>query len=99
MQAQVGDRLCVHGHTVGHGNHWLEIVEVRGAAGGPPYLVRYPDGHEAVVFPGPDAVVEGSPESGGAGRAGGGMPVETGVGLGRSEPTSFEPEEDDGGRG
>jgi hypothetical protein len=36
----------------------VEIVEVRGADGGPPYLVRYEDGHEAVVFPGPDAVVE-----------------------------------------
>jgi hypothetical protein len=36
----------------------MEIVEVRGSEGGPPYLVRYADGHEAVIFPGPDAVVE-----------------------------------------
>jgi len=58
MQARVGDRLCIHGRTVGQADHWMEIIEVRGAAGGPPYLVRYADGHEAVVFPGPDAVVK-----------------------------------------
>ena len=58
MQARVGDRLCVHGRIVGQGDHRVEIVEVRGADGGPPYLVRYADGHEAMIFPGPDAVVE-----------------------------------------
>jgi Domain of unknown function (DUF1918) len=58
MRASVGDRLCVHGRTVGRQEHRVEIIEVRGADGGPPYLVRYPDGREAVVFPGPDAVVE-----------------------------------------
>jgi uncharacterized protein DUF1918 len=35
-----------------------EIVEVRGTAGAPPYLVRFPDGRETLVFPGPDCVVE-----------------------------------------
>ena len=58
MRAKVGDRLCVHGRTVGQREHRAEILEVRGTAGGPPYLVRYEDGHEAIVFPGPDAVVE-----------------------------------------
>jgi hypothetical protein len=67
MQAQAGDRLCIHGHTVGIKSHWVEILEVRGATGGPPYLVRYPDGHEAVVFPGPDAVVEHLPTTAAAG--------------------------------
>ena len=65
VQARVGDRLCVHGRIVGQTDHRMEIVEVRGADGGPPYLVRYADGHEAVVFPGPDAVVE--PGTGAAG--------------------------------
>ena len=63
MQARVGDRLRVHGHTVGHADHSVEIVEVRGADGGPPFVVRYADGHTAVVVPGPDAVVERRPES------------------------------------
>lgn len=58
MRATVGDRLHVHGRTVGMNEHIAQIVEVRGADGQPPYLVRYSDGHEALVFPGPDAVVE-----------------------------------------
>ena len=39
-------------------DHLGQIVEVRGPDGQPPYLVRHPDGHESLVFPGPDAVVE-----------------------------------------
>ena len=58
MQASVGDQLHVHGRTVGDNDHVGQIVEVRGADGNPPYLVRYPDGRETLVFPGPDAVVE-----------------------------------------
>jgi len=41
MRAQVGDRLRVHGRTVGQSDHLVEIVEVRGSDGGPPYLIRY----------------------------------------------------------
>lgn len=57
MQATVGDRLHVHGRIVGNPDQLAEIIEVRGADGAPPYLVRYPDGHEGLVFPGPDCVV------------------------------------------
>jgi hypothetical protein len=58
MRAQVGDHLHVHGRTVGNADRVGEIVEVRGEDGGPPYLVRFEDGHETLVFPGPDATVE-----------------------------------------
>jgi len=58
VQAIVGDRLFVHGRTVGRPDRVGEIIDVRGDNGTPPYLVRYEDGHQAVVFPGPDAVVE-----------------------------------------
>jgi len=58
MRAVVGDRLHVRGHTVGQKDHTAEIIEVRGKHGAPPYLVRFPDGHESLVFPGPDASVE-----------------------------------------
>ncbi len=58
MQAAIGDRLHVHGNAVGQPDHSGEIVEVHGAAGGPPYLVRFDDGHTGLCFPGPDAVVE-----------------------------------------
>jgi hypothetical protein len=64
VQAKVGDRLCVHGRTVGQVDQYVEIIEVRGQDGGPPYLVRHEDGHETVVFPGPDAVVEHQPATG-----------------------------------
>lgn len=47
----------MHGNTVGEGDRRGEIIEVRGADGGPPYIVRFDDGHEGLVFPGPDAVV------------------------------------------
>jgi hypothetical protein len=58
MQAAVGDRLHVHGNIVGHPDRTGEIVEVRGAGGEPPYLVRFDDGHTSLVFPGPDAIIE-----------------------------------------
>lgn len=58
MRAEVGDRLHVHGRVVGMPDQTAEIIEVRGEDGAPPYLVRHDDGHEALVFPGPDASVE-----------------------------------------
>jgi hypothetical protein len=62
MQAAVGDRLHVHGNVVGHPDKMGEIVEVHGPAGGPPYLVRFDDGHTGLCYPGPDAVVEPKPK-------------------------------------
>ena len=58
MRAEVGDRLHVHGRVVGTPDHTSEIIEVRGRDGAPPYVIRRDDGHEAIVFPGPDASVE-----------------------------------------
>ncbi|MEE1735129.1 DUF1918 domain-containing protein [Streptomyces sp. BE147] len=52
MQASVGDRIRV-------GKRTGEIVEVRGQDGQPPYLVRFSDGEEKTVYPGPlDEVLE-----------------------------------------
>lgn len=59
MYASVGDRLIVHGLHVDDPERDAEILEVRGENGAPPYVVRWSDtGHEAFVFPGPDAVVQ-----------------------------------------
>lgn len=58
MDAQIGDRLHMRGRTVGDPDRWAEVIEVRGTDSGPPYLVRYDDGHEALVFPGGDTSVE-----------------------------------------
>ena len=58
MKAAVGDQLHVHSRTVEQSDQHAEILEVRGEDGGPPYLVRWADGHEAVVYPGGDCEVE-----------------------------------------
>lgn len=58
MQASVGDRILIHGNVVGQGDRQGEIMEIRGPEGGPPYVVRFADGHESLVYPGPDAVIE-----------------------------------------
>ena len=49
----------MHGLHVGDAGRDGEILEVRGQDGGPPYVVLWSDtGHEGLVFPGPDAVVQ-----------------------------------------
>jgi hypothetical protein len=58
MQATVGDRLHIRGRTVGVQDRYAEVIEVRGNDGSPPYLVRFTDGHETLVYPGADCVVE-----------------------------------------
>ncbi|NUR82509.1 MAG: DUF1918 domain-containing protein [Nonomuraea sp.] len=58
MNATVGDRLLVHGNTVGERDRGGEIIEILGQDGGPPYSVRFDDGHTGLVFPGPDCVVQ-----------------------------------------
>ena len=62
MFARSGDRLVVRSLHVGGPVRDGEILEVRHDDGSPPYVVRWSDtGHEALVFPGPDAFVEHGP--------------------------------------
>jgi hypothetical protein len=57
--ARSGDRLVVRSLHVGGPVRDGEILEVRHDDGSPPYVVRWSDtGHQALVFPGPDAFVE-----------------------------------------
>ena len=58
MRAAVGDRLHIQGKVVGMQEHTAVVVETRGKDGGPPYLVRYDDGHESLVYPAADAWIE-----------------------------------------
>jgi hypothetical protein len=58
MHAAVGDRVRIKGRTVGMKEHVGEIVEVRGELGEPPYRVRFDDGHETLMYPGPDVLIE-----------------------------------------
>ncbi|GGZ07846.1 DUF1918 domain-containing protein [Streptomyces poonensis] len=58
MHASVGDTLLVHGRIVGQHDRTAEVVEVLGPDGTPPYRVRFEDGHETLMSPGPDTVVQ-----------------------------------------
>lgn len=58
MHASVGDRILIRGKVVGSSDRHGEIIEVRGPDGGPPLVIRFDDGHQSVVFPGPDVMIE-----------------------------------------
>ncbi|MEU8510836.1 DUF1918 domain-containing protein [Kitasatospora sp. NPDC059722] len=58
MHAAVGDQLHIHSRSVGMTDQKGEIIEVRGTNGEPPYVVRFEDGHEGLVYPGPDCNIE-----------------------------------------
>jgi hypothetical protein len=58
MRANKGDHLLVHGRIVGQHDRVAEVVEVLGTDGNPPFRVRFEDGHETVMSPGPDTVVQ-----------------------------------------
>ena len=58
MKAQVGDELVVKGRHVGDPDRTGVIIEVIGQAGGPPYLVRWSNGHESSFFPTSGTVAE-----------------------------------------
>ena len=56
-EVAAGDRLVVHAHHQGQPERDAEILEVLGV-GGPPYRVRWDDGRESIIFPGPDVFIE-----------------------------------------
>ncbi|WP_203336207.1 DUF1918 domain-containing protein [Nocardioides limicola] len=57
MRANVGDRVVTEGKHVGDARREGEVIEVRGENGGPPFVVRWDDGHEGLTWPGPDTHV------------------------------------------
>jgi hypothetical protein len=61
MKATVGDRLILEGTHLDDKRRTGTIVAVHHADGTPPYQVRWADGHESLVSPGPDARVEPAP--------------------------------------
>lgn len=61
LRAEVGDHIVVRGGHIGDRDRRALIEEVRGADGGPPYLVRWLGGgdeRQHLYFPGSDAAVE-----------------------------------------
>ena len=58
MRARVGDWILIRGHRAGQVDRECEVLHIRHADGGPPYLVRWRDtGREDLYIPGPDASV------------------------------------------
>jgi hypothetical protein len=57
MKASVGDRIVMAGEQVDRPTRDGVILEVRGAQGAPPYLVRWADGHTGLLYPGPGSVL------------------------------------------
>ncbi len=56
MHAEKGDWLVVESSVVDRHSRRGIVLGVEGPEGTPPYLVRWEDnGHEGLVFPGPDA--------------------------------------------
>jgi Domain of unknown function (DUF1918) len=63
MKGNVGDWLVFKGRTNEQPEQRGLITEVHGSEGSAPYMVRWLDtGREALVFPGPDAIVVTSAE-------------------------------------
>jgi hypothetical protein len=55
LTARPGDHIVIVGHRVGDVVREGEILESRGLQHGPPFLVRWSDGHRALFWPGSDA--------------------------------------------
>ena len=62
MNAHVGDELVIRSHQVGRSDQHGEIIEII-TTGGQHYRVRWSDGRETVLFPGPDATVRRADEA------------------------------------
>jgi hypothetical protein len=58
VHAHDGDRLVVEGTRVGSPRREGEVLETHGPDGGPPFLVRWSDGAQCLVYPGTDAHIE-----------------------------------------
>jgi hypothetical protein len=57
MRAKPGDHIILAGEVVDQPTRAGEVVEARGSDGGPPYVVRWDDGHTSTMFPGPGSVL------------------------------------------
>lgn len=57
MRAHVGDRIVLAAEHVDEPTRDGEVLEVHGDDGGPPYVVRWADGHTGLIYPGPGSVL------------------------------------------
>ena len=57
MRARPGDRLVLAAPHTSEATRDGEVLEARGPDGGPPFLIRWEDGHEGLFYPGPGALL------------------------------------------
>lgn len=57
MKAHQGDRIILAASHIDEPTRDGEVLEVRGANGEPPYLVRWADGHTGLMYPGPGSIL------------------------------------------
>lgn len=57
MKAKPGDRIVITPPTLGAAVRDGEVIEARGRNGGPPFLVRWSDGHEGLIYPAEGTVI------------------------------------------
>ncbi|MBD7956896.1 DUF1918 domain-containing protein [Microbacterium sp. Sa4CUA7] len=57
MRAAVGDRIRIHGRTVGAAERGGVITEVTGSDASPLLTVTFDDGHEGILAPGADCEI------------------------------------------
>lgn len=58
MEVHKGDHLIIEGRKIGQGHRTGEITRVEGSASSPRMWVRWEDGHESLLMPGPGIRVE-----------------------------------------
>jgi hypothetical protein len=58
MKAHIGDRIIQRGTHVDDRDRVGEVIELHHDDGTPPYVVRWSDGHDSLVFPGTDVRIE-----------------------------------------
>jgi hypothetical protein len=61
MRAKPGDRIILAAPITDGPLRDGEVLEARGDDGAPPYLIRWSDGHEGLLFPGPGSVLRITP--------------------------------------
>jgi hypothetical protein len=57
MHARPGDHLVLAAPHTSGATRDGEVLEARGPDGAPPYLVRWSDGHEGLIYPGPGSLL------------------------------------------
>jgi len=57
MKAHQGDHIILAARHTDEPTRHGEVLEVRGANGDPPYLVRWADGHTGLMYPGPGSIL------------------------------------------